>query len=81
MELGANSQLVSQLFGTTCVHWLFNFDPRNRIVVAGLLVSDSTSTVNANIPPWSRGHHDDQGVISPMSPLKAPIVSEHFPFY
>lgn len=78
--LGANSQLVSQLFGTTCLHWLFNFDPRKK-EVAGLLVSDSTATVNANISPLSRGHHNDQGVISPKNPLKAPIVSEHFPFY
>ena len=81
MELGANPQLVSQPFGTTCLHWLFNFDPRNMIEVAGLLVSDSTATVNANITLLSRGHHDDQGVISPINPLKTPIVSEHFPFY
>ena len=80
MDLGANPQLVSQLFGTTCLHWLFNFDPRDMNEVAGHQVSDSTVTVNAIITPLSRGHHYDQGGISPISPLKAPSVSEHFPF-
>ena len=68
VELKADASILSDSFGISCLHWLFNFEERDQLEVAALLIRQGAE-------PSSLTRH-----IKDARTLRQ-IPSKHFPFH